>query len=71
MILKEGEALRPADLAAFVNENAPYFFVPRYIEFATTLPRTPTGRVQKFKLREQGVTETTWDRVRAGFEVKR
>ncbi len=71
VVLKEGEALRPADLAAFVNENAPYFFVPRYIEFAATLPRTPTGRVQKFKLRERGVTEATWDRVRAGFEVKR
>jgi carnitine-CoA ligase len=34
------------------------------------LPRTPTGRVQKFVLRDRGVTDATWDRVAAGFEVR-
>jgi crotonobetaine/carnitine-CoA ligase len=54
-----------------VNDTAPYFFVPRYIEFLDELPATPTGRVQKFKLRERGVTAETWDAKRAGFTVKR
>jgi crotonobetaine/carnitine-CoA ligase len=44
-----------------VNETAPYFFVPRYVELLPELPQTPTGRVQKYKLRERGVTHTTWD----------
>jgi crotonobetaine/carnitine-CoA ligase len=32
-------------------------------------PLTPTGRVQKYVLRERGVTPETWDREAAGFKV--
>ena len=71
VVLKPGESLLPEELARFVNDTAPYFFVPRYIEFAAELPHTPTGRVQKFKLRERGVTKQTWDAVEAGFEIQR
>jgi crotonobetaine/carnitine-CoA ligase len=71
VVCKPGASLTPEALARFVNENAPHFLVPRYIEFVDELPRTPTGRVQKFKLRERGVTPGTWDRVAAGFEVRR
>jgi len=28
------------------------------------LPRTENGKVQKYKLRERGVTATTWERLR-------
>ena len=59
------------ELARFVNDTAPYFFVPRYVEFLEALPATPTGRVQKYLLRERGVTPQTWDAKRAGFEPKR
>jgi crotonobetaine/carnitine-CoA ligase len=69
--LKEGAKAEPAELARFVNDNAPYFFVPRYLEIVAELPHTPTGRVQKFALRERGVGPNTWDRIAAGFEVKR
>jgi 2-aminobenzoate-CoA ligase len=34
------------------NEIAPYKY-PRAIEFVDALPRTETGKVQRFKLREQ------------------
>ena len=34
------------------------------------LPRTPTNKVQKHLLRERGVTETTWDRVAAGYRLQ-
>jgi crotonobetaine/carnitine-CoA ligase len=71
VVLKPGESLEAAALARFVNDNAPYFFVPRYIEFLDALPQTPTGRVQKYKLRERGVTPATWDARAAGFEVTR
>ncbi len=69
--LKDGMQVEPADLARFVNHNAPYFFVPRYLEIVGELPHTPTGRVQKFALRERGVGPATWDRIAAGFEVTR
>ena len=71
VVLQAGESLTAEDLARFINDNAPYFFVPRYIEFVAELPSTPTGRVQKFKLRERGVTPETWDAEAAGFEVRR
>jgi crotonobetaine/carnitine-CoA ligase len=69
--LKDGQRVEPDELARFVNDNAPYFFVPRYLEIAADLPHTPTGRVQKFALRERGVGPNTWDREAAGFEVRR
>jgi crotonobetaine/carnitine-CoA ligase len=71
VVRKPDSSLTAGELARFVNDNAPYFFVPRYIEFVDELPHTPTGRVQKFKLRGRGVTPETWDARAAGFEVKR
>lgn len=71
VVLKPGGEVDAEALARFVNETAPHFFVPRYIEFLSELPSTPTGRVQKFKLRERGVTPTTWDARAEGFQVER
>jgi carnitine-CoA ligase len=45
--------------------------VPRYIEFRTDLPRNPVGRVLKYQLRDDGVTEATWDRDKSGFTFER
>ena len=70
IILNEGhENTTPEDVARFINDNSPYFFVPRYIEFVKELPYTPTNKVQKFKLREKGVTENTWDRTKTDFKL--
>ena len=71
VILKPGTEATPEELCRFVNDTAPYFFVPRYVEIVDALPQTPTGRVQKFKLRERGVTPETWDGRAEGFEIKR
>ena len=71
VVLRPGATLAPEELARFVNDTAPYFFVPRYVEFVPELPRTPTLRVQKYRLRERGVTPETWDALRAGFVVRR
>jgi crotonobetaine/carnitine-CoA ligase len=70
-VLRDGTDLGPADLARFVNDTAPYYLVPRYIEICEQLPMTPTGRVQKFKLRERGVTDATWDREASTFVLDR
>ena len=43
--------------------------VPRYIEVVSELPKTPTLRVQKAKLRELPRTNE-WDRVAAGIDLK-
>ena len=49
----------------------PYFAVPRYLEFVSELPSTESGKVQKYKLSERGVTDKTWDREAAGGPRKR
>jgi benzoate-CoA ligase len=42
-----------AGLKAFVKERlAPYKY-PRAIEFIDELPKTATGKIQRFKLRER------------------
>jgi crotonobetaine/carnitine-CoA ligase len=71
VILKKGESLAPEELIAYCNDRMAYFAVPRYLEFRDTLPKTPTQRVEKYKLREEGVTKDTWDRVKAGYKLKR
>jgi carnitine-CoA ligase len=71
VVAKPDIEIDPLEMAQYCAANLPYFAVPRYLEVLDDLPRTPTGRVQKFLLRQRGVTDATWDRVAAGFEVKR
>jgi crotonobetaine/carnitine-CoA ligase len=58
----DGEAPDPEGLCEWLDERMPYFMVPRYVRFVDALPKTPTERVQKVKLREEGVTDDTYDR---------
>jgi crotonobetaine/carnitine-CoA ligase len=71
VVLKPGETLAPEELIAFAAERMPYFAVPRFVEFMESLPKTPTERVQKYILKQAGITPNTWDREKAGVEVKR
>jgi carnitine-CoA ligase len=71
VILKPGQTVSAEELAHFVNDNAPYYFVPRYIEFVDSLPYTPTNKVQKYLLRERGKTAATWDRKAAGLKLQK
>jgi crotonobetaine/carnitine-CoA ligase len=71
IILKEGCSDSAEAICSFINDNAPYYFVPRYLEFVDSLPYTPTNKVQKFKLREQGISERTWDLKKSRFVVRK
>lgn len=64
-------ALTLPELMEHCAANIPYFAVPRFLEFMPELPKNPIGRVRKFELKARGVTDTTWDRVAAGVEIKR
>lgn len=66
-----GSDVSPEEIARYINDNAPYFFVPRFIEIVSDFPRTPTNKVQKFKLRERGVTQDTWDLKKSAFALTR
>ncbi|TNC21567.1 AMP-binding protein [Amycolatopsis alkalitolerans] len=65
VVLRPEAALDPDELVGFCEDRLPRFMVPRYVEFVDALPRTPTDKVAKYKLKEQGdhgLTASTWDR---------
>jgi benzoate-CoA ligase len=52
VVLKPGQQADEATLKAFVKDRlAPYKY-PRFIEFVSELPKTATGKIQRFRLRE-------------------
>ena len=65
LIAKPGSALDLPELVAWCEARLPYFAVPRYFDVVDDLPRTENGKVQKYKLRERGVTSTAWERPNA------
>lgn len=71
VVAKPGVEVEPEALARFINDNAPFFLVPRYIEVVAGLPHTPTNKVEKYKLRARGLTPATWDRLSSAFTLAR
>ncbi|MBK7170662.1 MAG: AMP-binding protein [Gammaproteobacteria bacterium] len=71
VVLRPDAVVEARDIAQYINDNAPYFFVPRYIEFVEELPYTPNQKIQKYRLREAGIGPNTWDARRAGFKSER
>jgi crotonobetaine/carnitine-CoA ligase len=66
-----GAGLKPDELFEFFKTHLPYFAIPRYVELMTELPMNVMGRMQKFKLRELGITGDTWDLEALGLVVER
>jgi crotonobetaine/carnitine-CoA ligase len=64
-------ALDAAELVRFLVPRMPHYMVPRYVRIMASLPRTPTNKIRKVELRQQGVTADCWDRVAHGIEVRR
>jgi len=53
VVRKAGQDVSDEELKAFVKERlAPYKY-PRFIEFVDELPKTATGKIQRFRLRER------------------
>ncbi|MBI3969263.1 MAG: AMP-binding protein, partial [Chloroflexi bacterium] len=71
VVLSDGAALDPAELLAYLEPRLPYFMVPRYVEFRAELPKTPNGKVEKYRLRSEGLGSDAWDRETAGYKLKR
>jgi crotonobetaine/carnitine-CoA ligase len=70
VILPVDAAPDPEALVHFLAERAPHFMIPRFFRFVTDLPMTPTEKVRKTTLRDEGVTPETWDRHAAGLFVR-
>lgn len=55
--LHDGESASEDELREFCRDKIAHFKIPRYIVFVDEFPMTITGKVQKFKMREQSIAE--------------
>ncbi|WP_028205158.1 AMP-binding protein [Paraburkholderia nodosa] len=71
VVLRPGAAISARELIAWCEPRLAYFAIPRYVAFRNALPKTPSERVEKYRLRAEGVTPDCWDRERAGVMLAR
>jgi benzoate-CoA ligase len=53
VVLKPGLGASDSDLKSFVKGRLAAYKYPRAIEFMSDLPKTATGKIQRFRLRER------------------
>jgi len=73
IVLRPGERVSPEEIIHFCNENMAYFMVPRFVEFVESLPKTPSEKIEKYKLKGMALENMgrLWDREKAGIKIKR
>jgi fatty-acyl-CoA synthase len=52
VLLRDGHSADEAELIAFARERLAHFKAPSGVSFVTELPKTATGKIQKFVLRK-------------------
>jgi fatty-acyl-CoA synthase len=52
VVLRDGSDTTEAELIAFVRDRLAHFKAPQGVAFVTELPKTATGKIQKFVLRQ-------------------
>jgi fatty-acyl-CoA synthase len=55
--LRRGETMTVDELRDYCKANLAHFKTPRYVKFVESFPTTVTGKIQKFKIREQAIAE--------------
>ena len=66
--LKAGESCCEKEIRDFCEGKIAYFKIPEYIRFVESFPMTVSGKVQKFKIREQEIRERHLEEV-AGIQT--
>jgi len=72
-VVRADPALTERDVVLYAVANMAYYMVPRYVQFVTELPKTPSEKVSKVPLRETAKTsyKSMWDREAHGLAVDR
>ncbi|WP_026120682.1 long-chain-fatty-acid--CoA ligase [Nocardiopsis potens] len=52
VVLREGGSATPEEIIAFARDHLAHFKAPTSVEFADRLPKTATGKIQKYVLRK-------------------
>jgi crotonobetaine/carnitine-CoA ligase len=70
LALVEGRTLDPAELLQFLEPRMAHYMLPRYVRVIGAMPKTPTAKIEKHRLRADGITGDTWDREAHGITVR-
>jgi len=57
VVPRAGATLVPDDLRDFCRGQIAHYKIPRYVQLVDSLPRTGSGKVQKYRLRERGIAD--------------
>jgi crotonobetaine/carnitine-CoA ligase len=71
IVPRPGASLDPLEVVRWCEERMAYFMVPRYVELRAALPKTATERVEKYRLKQEGLAADAWDREAAGYRLRR
>ncbi|MEZ5481611.1 MAG: AMP-binding protein [Porticoccaceae bacterium] len=71
VILLPEQQITAEELFEHCGKNMPYFMVPKYIDIVEEFPRTPTAKIEKYKLRDMPKTDATWDYAEQGWSLSR
>jgi crotonobetaine/carnitine-CoA ligase len=61
VVLSPGTTTSAADLATYLRERLAPFMMPRYIQVRAELPTTATQKIEKYRLRAEGVGGAQYD----------
>lgn len=70
VVPEAGHKLDPLLLLRHIGGLVPHYMVPRFIELADQLPRTPTQKIRRAVLRQQQHSDRTWDRKSLGQSLR-
>jgi crotonobetaine/carnitine-CoA ligase len=71
VVMRPGESITPEELLDFCRDKMADFMIPRFIDFVEKLPKSEVHRIMKRFLKDRGATETTYDREKAGYSIKK
>lgn len=73
VVCRDGHRVSEEELVRFANRNMAHFMVPRFVHFIEALPKTPSEKIEKYKLKvwaEQN-RRSLWDREAIGLKLDR
>ena len=71
VVPNSGHSLTEEEVIRWCEPRLAYFAIPRYVAIRERLPKTPSERVEKYKIKAEGVTRDCWDRESAGISLQR
>lgn len=61
VVLVPGATVTGEELVAHLEQRVPHFMLPRYVQFRDALPMTPSERVEKYRLKAEGLGGVHYD----------